>query len=184
VNEMSPSMHDLGPAVGDSQGDGTSNLGDTTATVMAHIHVSLKDMPGVTIRDKFDTLMSKLAAAKELLGGLEPDVLLQARIKVDEPERELSKSPALLKAYEQISKNTHGTLTRSKRRQILISTVDASAEEVSEDDFETAMLAGFAAVEEFEACEEHTLPQYPPPDDVHRISQPPEAQYAILSAAS
>ena len=65
-----------------------------------------------------------------------------------------------------------------------MSTVDASEEEVSEDDFEAAMLASFAAVEESETCEEYTLPQYLPPEDVHRISQPPEAQYAILSAAS
>ena len=178
MNEMSPSMHDLGPAVGDSQGDGTSNLGDTTTTVMAHIHVSLKDMPGVTIRDKFDTLMSKLAAAKELLGGLEPDVLLQARSKVDEPDRELYKSPALLKAYEQISKNTHGTLTRSKKIQTLMSTTDAP-----EDEFEAAMMAAFGAVEKSETSQEGTHPQEPPLQDTHRIMQPPRVRYVILSVA-
>ncbi|KAI4953227.1 hypothetical protein J4E86_006768 [Alternaria arbusti] len=123
---------------------------------MAHIHVSLKDMPGATIRDKFDTLTSKLAAAKELLGGLEPDVLLQARSKVDEPERELSKSPALIKAYDQISKNTHA--------------------DASEDEFEAAMWAAFETGEESEISQEGTHPQEPPVQDTHRILQPPRVR--------
>ncbi|KAI4945172.1 hypothetical protein J4E91_008149 [Alternaria rosae] len=158
---MSPSVYDLEPAVDDGQGDGTSNLGDTTATVMAHLHVVEGDMPGVTILDKFDTLMTKFAAAKRLLGGLQPDMLLQALNTVDEPDRELSKSSNLVKAYEHIFKNAH---------------VDASEEEVSEDECETAMIAALAAVEESETCEEHTQPQYPPLNDVHRISQPPQVQ--------
>lgn len=117
VNAMSSSGYDLGPAVDGGQGNEASNLGDTTATVMARLHVALNEVPGVTILDKLDTLMSKFAATKRLLGGSEPDILLQALNTVDEPDRELSKSSTLVKAYEHISKNTHGTLTRSKKIQ-------------------------------------------------------------------
>ena len=160
------------------QGDETSNLGDTTATGMSRLDVALKDMPGVTTLDKVNTLMSKLAAAKEALGGLEPDVLLQARSKVDEPDRDLYKSPALLKAYEQISKNTQGTLTRSKKIQTLMSTTDAP-----EDEFEAAMMAAFEGGEESETSQEGTHPQEPPFQDTHRILQPPRVRYVFLSVA-
>lgn len=175
---MSSSGYDLGPAVNGGQGDETSNLGDTTATVMARLDVALKDMPGVTTLDKLNTLMSKVAAAKELLGGLEPDVLLQARSKVDEPDRELSMSPALVKAYEQISKTTHGTLTRSKKIQTLMSTADAP-----EDEFEAAVWAAFETSEESEISQEGTHPQEPRLQDTHRILQPPRVRYVILSVA-
>ncbi|KAI4659366.1 uncharacterized protein J4E78_005793 [Alternaria triticimaculans] len=168
---MSSAGYDLGPAVNGGQGDETSNLGDTTATVMARLDVALKDMPGVTTLDKLNTLMSKVAAAKELLGGLEPDVLLQARSKVDEPDRELSMSPALVKAYEHISKNTQGTLTRSKKIQTLMSTTDAP-----EDEFEAAMWAAFAAGEKSETSQEGTHPQESPLQDTHRIMQPPRVR--------
>ena len=162
----------------DGQGDETSNLGDTTATGMSRLDVALKDMPGVTTLDKLNTLMSKFAAAKELLGGLEPDVLLQALSKVDEPERELSMSPALVKAYEQISKTTHGTLTRSKKIQTLMSTADAP-----EDEFEAAVWAAFETSEESEISQEGTHPQEPPFQDTHRILQPPRVRYVFLSVA-
>ncbi|KAI4644481.1 hypothetical protein J4E93_006384 [Alternaria ventricosa] len=153
---MSSSGYDLGPAVNGGQGDGTSDLGDTTATVMSRLDVALKDMPGVTTLDKVNALMSKVAAAKELLGGLEPDLLLQARSKVDEPDRELYKSPALLKAYEQISKNTQA--------------------DAPEDEFEVAMMAAFTACEESETSQEGTHPQEPTLQDTHRILQQPQAQ--------
>ncbi|KAI4633827.1 uncharacterized protein J4E87_000993 [Alternaria ethzedia] len=153
---MSSSGYDLGPAVNGGQGDETSNLGDTTATVMARLDVALKDMPGVTTLDKLNTLMSKVAAAKELLGGLEPDVLLQARSKVDEPDRELSMSPALVKAYEQISKTTHA--------------------DAPEDEFEAAVWAAFETSEESEISQEGTHPQEPRLQDTHRILQPPRVR--------
>ncbi|KAI4705005.1 hypothetical protein J4E89_009298 [Alternaria sp. Ai002NY15] len=123
---------------------------------MARLDVALKDMPGVTTLDKLNTLMSKVAAAKELLGGLEPDVLLQARSKVDEPDRELSMSPALVKAYEQISKTTHA--------------------DAPEDEFEAAVWAAFETSEESEISQEGTHPQEPRLQDTHRILQPPRVR--------
>ncbi|KAI4674407.1 uncharacterized protein J4E88_008141 [Alternaria novae-zelandiae] len=152
---MSSSEYDLGPVVNGGQGDETSDLGDTTATGMSRLDVALKDMPGVTTLDKVNTLMCKLAAAKELLGGLEPDVLLQARSKVDEPDRELSMSPALVKAYEHISKNT---------------------QDAPDDEFEAAMMAAFGAVEKSETSQEGTHPQEPTLQDTHRILQPPRVR--------
>ncbi|KAH6865215.1 hypothetical protein BKA58DRAFT_443274 [Alternaria rosae] len=158
---MSSSGYDLGPAVDSGQGYEASNLGDTTATVMARLDVALNDMPGVTILDKLDTLMSKFAAAKELLGGLEPDILLQALNTVDEPDRELFKSSTLVNAYEHISKNGH---------------VDAPEEEASGDELATAIMAALAAVDESETSQEQTHPQEPPLHDTQRVLQPPRVQ--------
>jgi len=67
---------------------------------------------------------------------------------------------------------------------MLISTADASEEEVSEDPLATAIIAALAEIDESETPPERTQPEDSSSQDLHEVLQQPQAQYVIFSAAS